>query len=188
MKGKGRKQHGFTLIELLVTVAIILVIVAIAIPSYLSAKKAANDASIGASMRSVNTAEELFARQCFGSYAAALSNLGPAAGGGASNPVCTEVPAAGTTPASITQANGNVLGDAAIVTAQLKNNYALVYVAPATNGVVSNWAVTATLNATTTPTSRSYCIDNSSNSIHFKNAGTAFTATNGVCEAGDGNL
>jgi type IV pilus assembly protein PilA len=51
-----RKQDGFSLIELLIVVAIILVIAAIAVPNYLRSRLAANEASAGQSLRTVNTA------------------------------------------------------------------------------------------------------------------------------------
>jgi len=64
-----RKQEGFSLIELLVVVAIILIIAAIAIPNFLRAKMAANEASAVASMRTIFTGEAAY-------YAAGWSNPG----------------------------------------------------------------------------------------------------------------
>ncbi|MBV9574589.1 MAG: prepilin-type N-terminal cleavage/methylation domain-containing protein [Acidobacteriales bacterium] len=52
-----QKQKGFSLIELLIVVAIILIIAAIAIPNLLSARRAANESSAAASLRTIDTAE-----------------------------------------------------------------------------------------------------------------------------------
>jgi type IV pilus assembly protein PilA len=48
---------GFSLIELLIVVAIILVIAAIAIPSFLHSRMAANESAAAAEVRTVNTAQ-----------------------------------------------------------------------------------------------------------------------------------
>ena len=51
------QERGFSLIELLIVVAIILIISAIAIPSFLHSKIAANEASAVYSIRTINTAQ-----------------------------------------------------------------------------------------------------------------------------------
>jgi prepilin-type N-terminal cleavage/methylation domain-containing protein len=78
-----RKAKGFSLIELLIVVAIILVIAALAIPSLLRGRIAANEASAVASIRTLTTGEHAYAQTYpqIG-YTCALTELGPPAGGG----------------------------------------------------------------------------------------------------------
>src|SRR5260221_3383898 len=72
----GKQQDGFSLIELLTVVAIILIIVAIAIPNLLRSKMAANEASAVGSLRTMNTSAVAFSTT-YGNYPSILGDLGP---------------------------------------------------------------------------------------------------------------
>jgi type IV pilus assembly protein PilA len=77
-----RKPKGFSLIELLIVVAIILIIAAIAIPNLLRARLAANEASAVASLRTISTAETMYASAYpTTGYTCSLTDLGPPAPG-----------------------------------------------------------------------------------------------------------
>jgi len=52
-----RRARGFSLIELLIVVAIILIIAAIGVPSFLNSRMAANESSAVSSLRTLNTAQ-----------------------------------------------------------------------------------------------------------------------------------
>jgi type IV pilus assembly protein PilA len=71
-----QKESGFSLIELLIVVAIILIIAAIAIPSLLRARIAANEASAVGSLRALNSAQITY-NSSFPTvgFATALANL-----------------------------------------------------------------------------------------------------------------
>jgi type IV pilus assembly protein PilA len=73
-----RHQKGFSLIELLIVVAIILIIAAIAIPSLLRSRMAANESSAVGSMRTINTAMITYnTNYPTVGFAATLGALGP---------------------------------------------------------------------------------------------------------------
>lgn len=85
-----REQKGFSLIELLVVVAIILLIAAIAIPSFLRSRMAANEASAVGSLHNIETAEVAYASAypTLG-FAPDLNTLGPGSTPGNTTPTST---------------------------------------------------------------------------------------------------
>jgi type IV pilus assembly protein PilA len=77
-----RGQHGFTLIELLIVVAIILIIMAIAIPNLMRSKMLADEAAAVGSLRAIYTAATMYSSTYANGYPPSLAALGPPAGGG----------------------------------------------------------------------------------------------------------
>src|SRR5712691_5003722 len=83
-----KRQAGFSLIELLIVVAVILILTAIAIPSFLSSRMAANEASAVESMRIIQASVTAYAITYTAvGYPVQLSNLGD----GGTSP-CTPTP------------------------------------------------------------------------------------------------
>lgn len=72
-----RRDQAFSLIELLIVVAIILIIAAIAVPSLLRSKIAANQASAIESLRVIGTSEVTYAAIYGTGYSTTLAQMGP---------------------------------------------------------------------------------------------------------------
>jgi type IV pilus assembly protein PilA len=102
-------EAGFSLIELLIVVAIILVIVAIAIPSMLRAKIAANQSAAVENCRNVTSAEVLYYTTFNVGFAPSLSALG------------------GPTTGAPTPTDAQLI-DEALSTAGVKSGYTYTYV------------------------------------------------------------
>lgn len=85
-RGDKRKfESGFSLIELLIVVAIILIILAIALPQVNKIQMNAREMAAVAQIRTLLTAQTQYMSQ-FGKYATSLAELGPAAGGATEGP------------------------------------------------------------------------------------------------------
>src|SRR5579864_6777564 len=69
------RSSGFSLIELLIVVAIILIIAAIAIPNFLRAKIAANEAAAIANTRTITTSNVVYSTTYGIGYAASLAKM-----------------------------------------------------------------------------------------------------------------
>jgi len=70
------REHGFSLVELLIVVSIITIIAAVAVPSLISSKVAANESSAISSVRTITTAQFTYAATLgSGTYSADLPTL-----------------------------------------------------------------------------------------------------------------
>ena len=77
---KHSARQGFTLVELLIAVAIISLLLAVAVPSFLSGHRNANEVAVTREIQTVYQAQVQYVSQ-FGEYAATLADLGPPAHG-----------------------------------------------------------------------------------------------------------
>jgi len=74
-----RRPRGFSLIELLIVVSVILIIAAIAVPSFMRSRIRANETSAVASLRVINTAAVAYSiTYSANGFPALLTNLGGA--------------------------------------------------------------------------------------------------------------
>ena len=80
-KRSSRGAWGFSLIELLIVVAVMLIIAAIAIPSFIRSKMRANEAAAVSNLRNISTAELSYSTTYGIGYASSLAKLGPPPGG-----------------------------------------------------------------------------------------------------------
>jgi type IV pilus assembly protein PilA len=167
-----RTPQGFSLIELLVTIAIILIIVAIAIPNYLRSKIAANEADAVQNLRTTATAAALYNQFWQNGYPPDLTVLGGTAGN----------------PATCDQAN--VLDPLLTTAPYSKSGYVLGYTGeegtvPVGAGCGSpgfvGYLITAVPQSVGVTGNRSFCTDEQG-SIHYDLTGQT-ASSQSACEA-----
>jgi len=153
-----KRQAGFSLIELLIVVAIILIIAAIAIPSLLSSRMAANEASAVESLRTIQASVTAYAITYTGvGYAAQLSDLGD----GGTSP-CSPTPIQACLIDS-TPASGS------------KSGYVLTYVQDASNTPSTGYTLNADPFSRGSTGRRSF-FTNTPGVIHYNTAASATVA------------
>jgi prepilin-type N-terminal cleavage/methylation domain-containing protein len=164
LRGQAGNPRGFSLIELLIVVAIILVIAAIAIPSLLRARIAANESSAVESLRTINSAEVTFeSTYPTVGYAATLAALGPGAG----NTTCPSGDPTSTAACLIDAVLASATGAATAKSGYYFTNPAVTTVG-SENVTYEIDAMPALLNQTGV---RGFCTD-SDGVLHFDNPAT----------------
>lgn len=159
-----RKQKGFSLIELLIVVAIILIIAAIAIPSLLRARMAANESSAVGGLRTINSGMITYAATypTIG-FAPTLATLGPSAA----------------TPCAATSTNACLIDS--VLSAGTKSGYTFAATGSATGGTINTiYYATGTPVTVNETGQRSFC-SYSDAVIRFQPSGAAIGSLN-TCE------
>ena len=80
---RQRNSRGFSLMELLIVIAIILTILAVALPKVNQARMSANELAVTKQIGTIHTAQAQYNSQ-FGKFAVVMSELGPPPSGAAS--------------------------------------------------------------------------------------------------------
>jgi len=159
------KEKGFSLIELLIVVAIILIIAAIAIPSLLHSKIAANEASAVAAVRTISTAETTYASSWGTGYAVTLDNLG------------------GLTPCVAAAASACIIEPILSTAPYMKSGYTFAAVGGTlVNGMMNTFEVNASPSLPGTTGQRAFCADQTG-VIRYNTTGVPIGTGPGSCGA-----
>jgi prepilin-type N-terminal cleavage/methylation domain-containing protein len=157
-----RHARGFSLIELLIVVAVILTIAAIAIPNFMRSKRAANESSAVASLRTLATVQVTYDSTYQSGFAPTLASLGPPAGG-----------------APPTAANAGLID--VVLAGGVKSGYVFTYTAVDSNGdgKMDSFTITAAPFVLGQTGDRFYFVDQS-NVIRYNTGAPATAASSPI--------